>query len=140
MTPVTLKAGQGHFYLQTLFGSCQGSYQSNIMSLSLLVFQTSWYFRRSRLKVWPYATPVTLKVGQGHFKSQTLFGSCQGSYQPHIMSLSLSVVQKKSFEGFDIFDTRDLESRSRSFLFANFVRLLPRKLPLKYHVSRPFSI
>ena len=54
--------------------------------------------------------------------------------------LGLSVFQKKSFKGFNTFDLCDLEYGSRSFIFANFVRLHPRNLPAKYENSRPFGI
>ena len=55
-------------------------------------------------------------------------------YWQNIISLGLLVIQKKLFKDFHIFDPCDLESRSMSFIWGNFLALHPRYPLAKYHV------
>ena len=55
------------------------------------------------------------------------------------MPLGLLIHEKKSFKGFSIKGHCDTESKSRSNLFAKFVKLNMQILYMKFHAYRPLG-
>ena len=105
--------GQGHLFSQILLDLIPWTFQPNMVTLGLSVFQKN-SFKCSNTQL----TSVNLNMHQGYLFSQTFLCTFWGTYQLNIMILRILVLQNKSFKGFNTFDLCDLESGSKSFLFA----------------------